>query len=72
MCEELKKLSRYSEPSSLLLADIDFFKKINDTYGHPSGDLVLKEELIEKADQALYYAKHNGRNRSVLWSEIKN
>ena len=35
-------------------------------------DAKTKEELIEKADQALYYAKHNGRNRSALWSEIKN
>ena len=51
LSEELKKLSRYSEPSSLLLADIDFFKKINDTYGHPAGDFVLKEvsKIIREA-----------------------
>lgn len=40
---ELKRADRYSQPCSILAMDIDDFKKINDTYGHPQGDLVLKE-----------------------------
>ncbi len=146
---EFHRMQRFSTPFSLLLIDIDFFKRINDTFGHPGGDKVLtgvahiiretvrnidipvryggeefaaiipgtdrdgaltmaerlrtkvgnngflldgreievtvsigvatcphdavtREQLIEKADQALYYAKKNGRNRSIPWHQIRN
>lgn len=43
LTEEISRSTRYKRPLSLLLMDIDHFKKFNDTYGHPVGDLVLKE-----------------------------
>ncbi len=41
LANELARASRYHSSVSLILFDIDFFKKVNDTHGHPAGDLVL-------------------------------
>lgn len=42
MMIEEKRASRYGTQLSLLMMDIDHFKKVNDTYGHQTGDLVIK------------------------------
>lgn len=38
---EIARSHRYNTPLSIIMVDIDFFKKVNDTYGHKAGDTVL-------------------------------
>lgn len=47
---ELKHAQRTGTPFSLILGDLDLFKKVNDTYGHDTGDLVLKETASRLKD----------------------
>jgi diguanylate cyclase (GGDEF)-like protein len=43
LLKELKRTRRHEHSCSLIMIDLDFFKKINDNYGHPTGDNVLKK-----------------------------
>ncbi len=48
--KELSKADRYGDYFSIIMLDIDYFKKINDTYGHDVGDMVIKKvaEILKK------------------------
>ena len=69
---EFLRSKRYKSDLSFAIIDIDFFKKINDTYGHSSGDYVLKEvaylilQTFRKTDMVFRYG---GEEFAVIITE---
>jgi diguanylate cyclase (GGDEF)-like protein len=66
---ELQRGDRHEQPLSLLLLDIDHFKKINDTHGHPFGDLVLRTlaaELAGLARNVDFVARYGGEEFAFI------
>ncbi|HUX78305.1 MAG TPA: diguanylate cyclase [Alphaproteobacteria bacterium] len=59
--QELHYAQRQTQPLSILMIDIDYFKKVNDKYGHEAGDVVIKhialllEEHFRKSDVPCRY-----------------
>lgn len=44
--QELARAQRQGSPTTILLLDLDFFKRVNDTWGHPAGDAVLRNVAV--------------------------
>ncbi len=72
MLAEVERAARYQNPLSLLLIDIDLFKKVNDTFGHPAGDYVLHEvastftKLVRNCD---IVARYGGEEFAIILPE---
>jgi diguanylate cyclase (GGDEF)-like protein len=71
---ELSRARRYSKPLSLIMIDIDHFKQLNDTYGHPKGDQVLAalgKVLSNSLRAADFSFRYGGEEFAVLLPETR-
>ncbi len=69
---EMARCARYDRPLSLILFDIDFFKKINDVHGHLAGDFVLKrlaEVVAQHIRKEEAFARYGGEEFAIIMPE---
>ncbi len=69
MINQVNNYERYGNVFSIILIDIDFFKKFNDTYGHQSGDCVLKQvaSILKKNSRTSDIAcRYGGEEMAVI------
>ena len=60
---------RYNQAFSLIIIDIDFFKKFNDTYGHQAGDAVLRQvaKILKNNSRATdYVCRYGGEEMTII------
>ncbi len=70
---ELSRSRRYTRPLSLVMIDIDHFKRINDNFGHLAGDAVLKEVasvVKSRTRREDVFARYGGEEFALLLPEI--
>ncbi len=70
--KEFDRAKRYNQEFSLILLDIDFFKSVNDDYGHPAGDAMLiaiAENAKDVARQVDIVARYGGEEFAIILPE---
>lgn len=74
MQKQVHHSKRYEVPFSLIIIDIDFFKKFNDTYGHQSGDAVLRQvalTLKKNVRATDIVCRYGGEEMSIILPNTK-
>ena len=72
IASEIERFKRYGVPLSLIIFDIDHFKRINDTFGHSSGDCILKkitDIVVENKRKLDYLVRWGGEEFMLIASE---
>jgi diguanylate cyclase (GGDEF)-like protein len=70
--DELARAQRFQRPVSLLMLDIDHFKRVNDTHGHQAGDAILKglSELLARQARAIdRVCRYGGEEIAIILPE---
>ncbi len=71
--EELHRQARFQRPVTLILADLDYFKKLNDTFGHADGDAVLAqvaELMVVAARRTDVCGRFGGEEFAIYLPEV--
>ena len=69
LAAEVERAKRFGNDLGLVLIDIDDFKRVNDTYGHPQGDVVLREVarvLRESSREVDHPARYGGEELAAV------
>ena len=72
--QQIEISRRYNQPVSLIICDIDFFKKFNDTYGHQAGDAVLRQvaQTLKKNSRTTdFVCRYGGEEMSIILPNTK-
>jgi diguanylate cyclase len=71
---ELARGERYATPWSVIIVDIDFFKRVNDTLGHTAGDIVLREfaQAVERGKRPTdTFGRYGGEEFMLLLAQTR-
>jgi len=69
LLEEFRRAQRYADPVSLIMIDLDHFKQVNDRFGHPFGDVVLRgaaEQVRHSTRDPDICARYGGEEFAVI------
>lgn len=72
LAEEIKRSERNKSPLTLIMADLDNFKRINDSYGHQTGDIMLKDiaKIIHKNIRSFdIAARYGGEEFAIILTD---